>query len=77
MRDRLLNPGRLREIRKQQGLTLAALAAKSGISLSHIKNYLAGNNQPGDIYAEQLARALDCKIEDFTTLKPKAKADVA
>jgi transcriptional regulator with XRE-family HTH domain len=69
MRDQILIPAVFRRRRKERNLTLAGLAELAGVSVSFIKLLEAGVCQPSDPYAETLARALDCTVEDFSVPK--------
>lgn len=72
MRDNLLDPARFRALRKARGLTLAALAARAGVSLSYVKLLEAGGCQPSDPYARALAEALGSDITDISVPKDAA-----
>jgi transcriptional regulator with XRE-family HTH domain len=68
---------RLQQLRARAGMTQAALAAESGLSLGTIRDYEQGNKVPTLKSAVQLARALgtDCRTfadcEDVAEEKPK------
>ena len=66
MVDRLSN--RLRELRAEQDLTQAARAERVGVSRKTINTVENGGFVPSTILALQLARALDCRVEDIFTL---------
>jgi transcriptional regulator with XRE-family HTH domain len=72
MRDRRLDPERFRARRQAEGLSTYELARRSGVSRSFIKYLEAGNNQPSDLYAQALATALNCEVDDFCATAPTA-----
>lgn len=72
MRDRHVSPEAFRALRKARGYTPAQLAERASVSLSYIKYIEAGSTQPSDLYAEALARALDCAVGDFSDPKSAA-----
>jgi len=51
-------PTMLRAHRLQRGLTLAALAEASGLTLPHISNLEHSRRAPSPVHAEALAKAL-------------------
>jgi transcriptional regulator with XRE-family HTH domain len=56
---------RLRELRKQAGVTQAQLAERSGIPLGSIRNYEQGQREPYWNVAFRLATALGVSVEAF------------
>lgn len=66
MSDGRLNHLRFRAIREGTGLTQKQLAAKAGVSESFVKLIERGKTQPSRPFRLVLARALRCKLEDFT-----------
>lgn len=55
----------LRELRKQNGMTLGALGKKVGVSLKTIFNYETGKRKPNIEMLRKLAKSLDCTIGDL------------
>jgi transcriptional regulator with XRE-family HTH domain len=62
---------KLKELREGAGLTQAALAQKSGLSLGVIRDYEQGKKEPALRSAFKLAEALGVAVEEF---KPDAEA---
>lgn len=60
---------RLQTIRQQRGLAAAQLARDVGISRPTIYAIEAGNYTPNTAVALQLARALECSVEDLFSLE--------
>ena len=56
---------KLKEIRLKKGLTQEALANKLGIHTSAIAHYERGTFRMNVIRALQLAKVLECKVEDL------------
>jgi transcriptional regulator with XRE-family HTH domain len=54
---------KLKELREKAGLTQAALAVASGLSLGAIRDYEQGNKEPVFRSGVKLARALDVSVE--------------
>lgn len=57
----------LQQLRGQAGLTQAALAEASGLSLGAIRDYEQGKKEPSLRSAARLARALDVPLDSFVT----------
>lgn len=57
----------LREMRKQHGLSQAALAEAIGSTQECISRYETGERKPSIDVAVLLARALNCKVDDLLT----------
>ena len=62
-------PARLRSLMQQRGLSLTALAGRSGITVSSISRYLSGKQVPGADALTRLASALDVSLEELTGSK--------
>lgn len=61
----------LKELRIKKGLTQAELAEQTGLSIRLIQKYEQNAQDLNRVYAitiYKLARALDCKYEDFLTI---------
>lgn len=56
---------RIRDIRKDRGLTQEELAAKVGISYTHLGRMEVGKRRVSLEMIEQLARALGCRVQDL------------
>jgi transcriptional regulator with XRE-family HTH domain len=56
---------RLKKIRKEQGLSLRALAEKSGISKSTLNDIENGKSNPTTETLAKIAKALNIKVSDF------------
>ena len=59
---------KLKEIRKEKGLTMQELANKSGVKLETIRALELGINDPSNAKMStlvKLANALHCKVRDF------------
>lgn len=56
---------RLRELRKAQGLTMEALAARANTTASQINKLEKGDRRLTDEWMHRLARALDCNAADL------------
>jgi len=56
---------KLKKIRKERGLSLRALAKKSGISKSTLNDIENGKSNPTTETLAKIAKALDIKISDF------------
>ena len=56
---------KLQKLRAARGLTQQQLADKSDISRGYLARLLAGQQSPSVNVAEQLARALKCKLKDL------------
>lgn len=65
----------LTALRIRAGLTMPALAARSGVSLSMVKQVHRGTRQLSLLTAAKIARALGCDPRDFT--RPADRADAA
>ena len=65
MNKRKLLGKRLKELRKNQNLTLAQLSEKIGLEPSSLGNIENGYNYPKLSTLEELSIALNCKIADF------------
>jgi transcriptional regulator with XRE-family HTH domain len=74
MRDRLIDPTKLVELRARRCLTMVDLAKTSGVSLSLIKYAESGQRQLSDRTAWAVANALGCRPHDFSKAKRRAKA---
>lgn len=78
MRDRRFNPVRLRQLRLDRGLTVMEFAEASGVSLSYAKllDQAARDPKvrvtPRPLFLAALARALNCRVEDFTAVEDAA-----
>ena len=59
-------PVRLRSLMQQRGLSLTALASRSGIAVSSISRYLSGKQVPGAKALTSLASALGVSLEELT-----------
>ena len=59
-------PARLRSLMQQRGLSLTALAGRSGITVSSISRYLSGKQVPGATALTRLASALGVSLEELT-----------
>ena len=59
-------PARLRSLMQQRGLSLTALAQRSGIAVSSISRYLSGKQVPGAKPLTRLASALEVSLEELT-----------
>jgi len=62
----------LKRIRIDSGITQAALAERSGVSLRTLQDYEQGRkpiNQAAAITVYRIANALDCKVEDLIELE--------
>jgi transcriptional regulator with XRE-family HTH domain len=59
-------PARLRSLMQQRGLSLTALAGRSGITVSSISRYLSGKQVPGARALTRLAAALEVSLEELT-----------
>lgn len=65
----------LRERREARGLSGAALALQVGISRQALSRIERGAAVPGTLLALQLARTLDCRVEDLFSLRaPQVEA---
>ena len=58
----------LRDLRRQAGLQQQDLAARVGVSRQSLSAIEAGETVPSTTLALQLARALDCRVEDLFAL---------
>jgi transcriptional regulator with XRE-family HTH domain len=56
---------RLKELREKAGLTQAALAQATGLSLGVIRDYEQGRKEPALRSAFKLAEALGVSVEEF------------
>lgn len=56
---------KLKKFRKERGLSLRALAEKSGISKSTLNDIETGKSNPSVETLAKIAKALDIKISDF------------
>lgn len=70
MRGRLTDPDVLRALIAERDLTVAELAAASGVSDSLIRYVLSGERQFSDHTAHLIASALSCKPTDFSRARP-------
>lgn len=62
---------KIAELRKAKGMTIEDLAIKSGIPISTIKKISAGiTTNPNLDTVIALARALECKLDDFDDASP-------
>lgn len=57
--------GKLRELRKQKGLTQEQLAISTGLPQSHISRLESGKHSPSRITLEKIAKALDVDVSLF------------
>lgn len=57
--------GRIRDARKNAGLTQTQLAEKSGLPQSHISRLESGRHSPSSLTLEKIARALDIPMSTF------------
>ena len=57
---------RLRSLMQQRGLSLTALARRSGITVSSISRYMSGKQVPGAEALTRLASALEVSLEELT-----------
>lgn len=55
----------LREIRKKKGMTQGELARRVSVNTQTICNYEKGIRKPNIDKAQDLARALDCTIDEL------------
>ena len=56
---------KLKNLRKQMGLTQTELAEKCGISCKNISRYENGDRNPGIHNYRRLAKALNCRPSDL------------
>jgi putative transcriptional regulator len=56
---------RLKELREKAGLTQAALAQATGLSLGVVRDYEQGRKEPALRSAFKLAEALGVSVEEF------------
>jgi len=68
------DPEKLRTLRRRAGLTLAALAERSGVSQGMLCDLENGRRSPGPGTLVKVAAALDCEP---AALEPKRPADLA
>jgi transcriptional regulator with XRE-family HTH domain len=59
------DPAKLRRLRFAAGLTLTALAERSGMNLSTLSGYENGRHSPSPRSLVRMANALDCKPADL------------
>lgn len=64
---------RLKELRQAAGLTQAALAEKSGVPLSTIRDYEQSKRDPGLPTAKKLAVALGVSLDQLASVYPAGK----
>jgi transcriptional regulator with XRE-family HTH domain len=71
VKDTLLPHGRflVEQAMRRQGLSVAGLALKLGVSRKHMSNVLGGKVPLGEDLAERLARALDLDSTDVIVLR--------
>lgn len=55
----------IKELRKRRGLTQKQLGEKIGVKHNTISSYESGTNEPEQNILFELARVLDCSIDDF------------
>ncbi len=67
---------RLRDIRRQRGLSREQLAVRAGMSMSAVARAEQGHTAPGVDRAAALAEALDVQIADLLDAKPGPAAGV-
>ena len=60
-----LNPAALQAIRKGRGLTVTAVADRSGLARTHISNIENGNRPATPAVIAALAQALDCGVYEL------------
>lgn len=56
---------RLREIRKQQGMTAQVLAEKLGISQGAISHYETGRRKPSIDMVVKMSKIFNCSVDDL------------
>ena len=62
---------RINEIRKQRGITIEELSARSGVPISTLKKISAGiTTNPSLDTVKAIARALDCTLDDLAAEEP-------
>src|SRR4030042_4855930 len=64
---------KLRELRVRQGLSLRALADRSGLNVNHLSLVENGKSSPSVSTLQQLALALDVPISSFFESEPIKK----
>lgn len=69
VRDRTLDGTAVRRRREHLGLTRPALAQLVDVSYSYLGFLERGEMQPRDRIANDIARGLDCDVEDISTPK--------
>jgi transcriptional regulator with XRE-family HTH domain len=65
--------GRLRQLRREQGLTRKELAGRSGLGVNTVRDYEQGLREPSLRSAFALADALSVLVDDFRDGKRKAR----
>lgn len=73
MRDRIIQPDKLRDLMGRREFTARDLAERSGVSLSHIKYVIGGQFQLSDRSAADVAAALGVKVTAFSRAKTTAE----
>lgn len=61
----------LRREMDAHAVSVAALAASSGVEASFVRKYLAGKIKPSEDVVERLARSLGCEASDLADDRPK------
>lgn len=62
---------KLKEIRKQKGISQAELARRVGCSQVSICNFESGRMNPSLETLVKLSKALDCSLEDLVSAEPE------
>lgn len=68
---------RLREIRKEKGLTIEEVARKAGLTLTGYRNIEIGEADPKLTSAKAIASALGVAIEEIWPAQPHTEAHAA
>lgn len=59
---------KIRNLRKEQGLTAKKLSEKSGLTVVSIINYENGHRKPTLVSVNKLATALNCDFDELCNL---------
>ena len=62
---RMVRGNRIREIRKQHGMTLTDLAGKIGVSIPYLSDIERGNRRGSEKIISQIADVLEVRVEEL------------
>lgn len=63
--ERMVRGNRIREIRKQHGMTLTDLAGKIGVSIPYLSDIERGNRRGSEKIISQIADVLEVRVEEL------------